>query len=45
MVDVLKAGASAVAAAAMFHYTESTPLEAKRFLGRERHPGAVIGSV
>ena len=38
MVDVLKAGASAVAAAAMFHYTESTPLEAKRFLAANSIP-------
>jgi len=32
MLDVLRAGASAVAAAAMFHYTECTPLAAKQFL-------------
>lgn len=32
MVDALQAGASAVAAASMFHYTEQTPLEAKRHL-------------
>jgi cyclase len=38
MVDVLNAGASAVAAAAMFHYTESTPLEAKRFLAANGVP-------
>ena len=38
MVDVLNAGASAVAAAAMFHYTECTPLEAKRCLGASGVP-------
>ena len=32
MHEALAAGASAVAAAAMFHYTEHTPLGAKRFL-------------
>jgi cyclase len=38
MVEVLQAGASAVAAAAMFHYTECTPLEAKRFLASSGIP-------
>jgi cyclase len=38
MVEVLRAGASAVAAAAMFHYTECTPLEAKRFLASSGIP-------
>ena len=35
MADAIAAGASAVAAASMFHFTERTPLEAKRYL-RER---------
>jgi len=35
MVSAIENGASAVAAASIFHYTEQTPLEAKRFL-RER---------
>jgi cyclase len=38
MVEALQAGASAVAAAAMFHYTECTPLEAKRFLAANGVP-------
>jgi cyclase len=38
MVEALRAGASAVAAAAMFHYTECTPLEAKRFLASSGIP-------
>jgi len=38
MVEVLRGGASAVAAAAMFHYTECTPLEAKRFLASNGIP-------
>lgn len=33
MFLALKAGASAVAAASIFHFTEQTPLEAKRYLG------------
>lgn len=32
------AGASAVAAASIFHFTEQTPLEAKRFLGSRNIP-------
>lgn len=36
MADVLRKGrASAVAAASMFHFTEQTPLEAKRYLHEE----------
>jgi cyclase len=35
MAEAIGAGASAVAAASMFHFTEQTPLEAKRYL-RER---------
>jgi imidazole glycerol-phosphate synthase subunit HisF len=38
MVEILQAGASAIAAAAMFHYTECTPLEAKRFLAASGIP-------
>jgi cyclase len=38
MVEVLHAGASAVAAGAMFHYTECTPLEAKRYLASSGIP-------
>ena len=39
MVSVLKdGGASAVAAASMFHFTEQTPLEAKRFLKAQGFP-------
>jgi cyclase len=38
MADALTAGASAVAAASMFHFTEQTPLEAKHYLkGRGFH--------
>jgi imidazole glycerol-phosphate synthase subunit HisF len=33
MAEALRAGASAVAAASMFHFTEQTPLEAKHYLG------------
>jgi imidazole glycerol-phosphate synthase subunit HisF len=32
MVEAIEAGASAVAAASMFHFTEQTPLVAKRYL-------------
>jgi cyclase len=32
MLKAIQAGASAVAAASIFHFTEQTPLEAKRFL-------------
>jgi cyclase len=32
MIDAVRAGASAVAAASMFHFTEQTPAEAKRAL-------------
>lgn len=33
MAQALEAGASAVAAASMFHFTEQTPMEAKQYLG------------
>lgn len=33
-----KGGASAVAAASIYHFTERTPLEAKRFLANAGHP-------
>ena len=36
MVEVLREGASAVAAASMFHFTEQTPLEAKQSFARRR---------
>jgi cyclase len=39
MADVLREGrASAVAAAAMFHFTEQTPMEAKRYLAGQGFP-------
>jgi cyclase len=39
MVDVLRHGnASAVAAAAMFHFTEQTPMEAKQYLAGHGFP-------
>ncbi len=38
MLDAVNAGASAVAAAAIFHYTEQTPLEAKNFLSANGVP-------
>jgi cyclase len=38
MVEALEAGASAVAAASMFHFTEQTPLEAKRYLAARGFP-------
>ncbi len=34
MIDVVNAGASAVAAASMFHFTEQTPAEARKALAR-----------
>ena len=37
-VAALDAGASAVAAAAMFHFTEQTPLEARRHIGAAGYP-------
>ncbi|MFL2687424.1 MAG: imidazole glycerol phosphate synthase subunit HisF [Alphaproteobacteria bacterium] len=36
--DALKAGASAVAAASMFHFTEQTPLEARNYLAQKGYP-------
>ncbi len=39
MADVLReGGASAVAAASMFHFTEQTPMEAKHYLGLQGFP-------
>jgi cyclase len=38
LVAALDAGASAVAAAAMFHFTEQTPLEARHHIGAAGHP-------
>ena len=38
MADALRAGAAAVAAAAMFHFTQQTPIEAKRFLAAAGFP-------
>ncbi len=39
MVDVLAAGgASAVAAASIFHFTEQTPMEAKQALAAAGYP-------
>lgn len=35
---ISQSGASAVAAASIFHYTEQTPLEAKTYLGRKNIP-------
>ncbi len=37
-VAALDAGASAVAAAAMFHFTEQTPLEAREYIGAAGYP-------
>jgi cyclase len=37
MDGALRAGASAVAAASMFHFTQQTPLEAKRYLASCGH--------
>lgn len=36
--NALDAGASAVAAASMFHFTEQTPMEAKHFLAEKGYP-------
>ena len=36
--DALEAGASAVAAASMFHFTEQTPLEARNYLAQKGYP-------
>jgi cyclase len=33
MVEAVNAGSSALAAASIFHFTQQTPLEAKRYLG------------
>ena len=38
LVAALRAGASAVAAAAMFHFTEQTPLEAREHIGAAGYP-------
>lgn len=38
MAEALRAGASAVAAASMFHFTEQTPLEAKLYLATKGFP-------
>jgi cyclase len=38
MLQALRAGASAVAAGSMFHFTEQTPREAKRFLSEHGIP-------
>jgi cyclase len=39
MADVLReGGASAVAAASMFHFTEQTPMEAKHYLAEQGFP-------
>jgi cyclase len=38
MAAAVSAGASAVAAASIFHFTEQTPLEAKRFLYEQGIP-------
>jgi cyclase len=44
MAEVLReGGASAVAAASMFHFTEKTPLEAKRYLRAQGFPVRVAG--
>src|SRR5690606_35147665 len=40
---ITEAGASAVAAASMFHFTQQTPLEAKRFLGAHGVPVRTSG--
>lgn len=38
MYEALQAGASAVAAAAIFHFTEQTPLEARKYLAKRGIP-------
>ena len=38
LAEALEAGASAVAAASIFHFTEQTPREAKRYLGERGFP-------
>lgn len=38
MLDAIRSGASAVAAASMFHFTEQTPAGAKEFLGQSGIP-------
>ena len=35
MFEALRSGASAVAAASIYHFTEQTPAEAKRFLEKK----------
>jgi cyclase len=38
LTALIQAKTAAVAAASMFHFTEQTPLEAKRFLGAHGIP-------
>jgi cyclase len=38
MAEALRAGASALAAASMFHFTEQTPREAKLYLREHGFP-------
>lgn len=38
MLKAIQSGASAVAAASIFHFTEQTPLEAKRYLSQNQIP-------
>ena len=38
MLDALKSGASAVTAASIYHFTEQTPAEAKRYLLKNNIP-------
>jgi len=38
LAKALEAGASALAAASIFHFTEQTPREAKRFLREQGYP-------
>ena len=45
LTALTQAKTAAVAAASMFHFTEQTPLEAKRFLGCARDSGAVVSGV
>lgn len=41
MIEAVRAGASAIAAAAMFHFTQHTPLGAKRHLAANGYPARI----
>jgi len=44
MYQAYLAGSSALAAASIYHFTEQTPLEAKRYLAERGVPVRIVGS-